>query len=173
MHSTRPSRRPLRLDKFFVCVSIHLEQKQRDARFVLPTLRGEISNFALPHGRAIPDATRRYSPGLSLDNSSLLFVSSHRRNALPPNGCRLLGVPKAFQKMLQENPQTGSTPVILILGNALRAMSPLGKHKLLPPKAISVAAALGTYATPANGGVFIWTGVLGATVGARILRKLR
>lgn len=51
-------------------------------------------------------------------------------------------------------------------------MSPWEKHKLLPPKPTSVAAALGSYATPAIAGVLFLAGVLGATIGARILDGL-
>lgn len=58
------------------------------------------------------------------------------------------------------------------LENALRSMSPWEKHKLLPPKPTSVAAALGSYATPAIAGVLFLAGVLGATIGARILGGL-
>lgn len=85
---------------------------------------------------------------------------------------RLLGVPKAFKTILLENPQAAATSVICKLGNDFRVMSPWRKHKLLPPKAISVASALGTYATPVIAGVMVLTGVLGATVGARILDGL-
>lgn len=58
------------------------------------------------------------------------------------------------------------------LENALRDLSPWRRHKLLPPKATSVAAALGSYATPAIAGVLVLAGTLGATVGAWVLDGL-
>ena len=101
------------------------------------------------------------------------FVAlAHWCYAISPHCCRLLGVPKAFKKMLRDNPQIGAKSVIPSLGNALRDVSPWSKHKLVPAKTVSVAAALGTYATPAIGGALVVAGVLGATVGDRFLGLL-
>ncbi|CAM9376062.1 unnamed protein product [Hapterophycus canaliculatus] len=78
----------------------------------------------------------------------------------------LLGIPKAFDTVLHA---TSPNSVISRLSDALRSVSPWHRRKVLPSKAITVASALSFYAPPIVAGVMVLTGVLGATVGPRIL----
>lgn len=57
------------------------------------------------------------------------------------------------------------------LGKALWSLIPSEYHKVQRPSP-TVAAALGVYASKAIAGVLVWTGVLGATFGARVLDLL-